>query len=466
MSMIDFDDIAQHFSTGPEATQTKRSRAFVQIMVAGKDVTSKLNPYLMSVMVRDSSALEVDIELDDRDARLDIPPFNSTLQVSMGWTSESMWRVFTGNVVDVEHRFGRKQGGRRMHVHGLGADPSTAVKNPQQGHVGDGAGPGQSQGKQVMFSDAAKQFAGNIGLTASVGATYLSLGRDYWSINNESVMQWFSRHADELGAKWRIEGTNVVFNHVNDFDKPLITARWGDNLLTWVIRPYVARSSWSGGIQRYFEDRTGKWLDVVKKFGLSIPWSGAKSTFALPVPAPNAQIAGQQNIGSADKAYWGSGDGRLIINGEPKAAWNGQVRVIGARPGVDGLYRIFSANHSWSRQGFVTTLEVFPEAGAGVTTQDSIGAQGYGPPAPTAPDETPTTFQERFDSAPASFQDRFGPATVTSQVANADGSTTTFFSDGTIATANGQGTTTLSPNGDEAFTPATPAAPVGAQQSP
>jgi uncharacterized protein len=48
---------------------------------------------------------------------------------------------------------------------------------------------------------------------------------------------------------------------------------------------------------------------------------------------------------------------RILINGEPRAAFRGTVTLIGARPGVDGRYYIAAAEHNYSRQGYVTTLD-------------------------------------------------------------------------------------------------------------
>jgi hypothetical protein len=425
MSMVNWDDIATFaLSPGPDATQTKRIRAYVKIDVDGKDITNRLEPYLISVQIKDGATWQAILELDDRDGRLDIPPINKpqSLQINLGWTSEKMVRVFNGQIIEVEHGFGRKAGGRRMFVHGSGLDQSGMIKSPIRDSIGEGAGPGQSQGStNISFAEAAQKFVAHAGLTISIGPSFQNIVRDYWSINNESPMQWLSHHGSDLGAWWRVEDNNVVFYGVKDFTKPTILARWGDNMIGWKIHPYAARSSWSGSSQQYFEDRTGKWLDVVKKFGLRLPWGAATGVYGLPVPAPNAQIGNQQNQGAMD-ANWMKGHGRIIINGEPQASWGGKAQVIGARPGVDGIYYIETADHSWSRQGYVTTLEVRPDIN---TTTNNIGA-AYGPPVAPA---FPTS------------------ATVINLVRNPDGSVTYYFSDGTITTVSADGITSTSPDG-------------------
>lgn len=410
--------------------QTQRYRAYCKVIVNGINVP--LDTYLMSVLVKDGPVWEATIELDDRDGRLDIPPFNSSLVIYLGWTSESSYRVFNGNISDIEHGFGRKLGGRRMTIHGLGYQQGSAVKTPFQDHAGEGAPPGKMQGDPIMFTEAAQQFAGNAGLTVSVGPSFASTMSDYWSMNNESAMQWFARQADDHGAMSRIEGNNIVFNAMQDFNKPNIRAVWGDNLISWRIRPFAARSIWSGAEQQFYDHMLGQWTKTNSQFSLASPFGGwASAIFKTPNPAPNAQVAQQTIAGAQEKTNMYSGEGRIMINGEPQCSWGGTITIVGARPGVDGTYYIMCADHSWSRQGYVTTCEVVPnpdgDVSAGYTSVPTEGATATAPSTPTSTN----------------------PVVVN----NADGSVTTYFSNGSVSVQNALGTTTINPDGSKDFQP-------------
>lgn len=407
--------------------QTMRYRAYIKVVVDGFDVTNRLDPYLISVLVKDGPEWEATVELDDRNGQLDIPPFEASLDIYMGWTSENSYRVFNGWISDIEHGFGRKLGGRRMTIHGFAYKQSSMVKTPFQDHAGDGAPPGQMQGTPIPFAQAASQFGGNGGISVSAGPTFAGTMRDYWSMNNESAMQWLSRHADELGAWTRIEGNNAIFNGVNDFNKPNIQAVWGNNLISWRIRPFAARSLWAGSRQQYYDHMQGQWTNETKMFGLGTPFGFASAIHQLPTPAPSQEVAQQNTEGDLAKANWISGQGRIMINGEPQASWGGTVTLTGARPGVDGTYYIQCADQAWSRQGYTTTLEVTPNVAGG-----NIGAGGYPNAAPTVP---ATSSQPQI-------------------VNNPDGSVTTFFPNGTVSVQNALGTTTTNPDGSEDFTPA------------
>lgn len=60
-----------------------------QVTLDGQDITSRFNPRLISLklsLYRHEKADELDIELSDDDGKLNIPNFNATLSVSLGWT--------------------------------------------------------------------------------------------------------------------------------------------------------------------------------------------------------------------------------------------------------------------------------------------------------------------------------------------------------------------------------------------
>lgn len=420
------------FFTTPTTGQTKRYRAYCKITINGRDVTDRLDPYLMSVTVRNGSPWEFTIELDDRDGRLEIPPLQATVVIELGWQSEEIYRVFNGYVDDVQHGFGRRLGGRRMFIHGISIDQTTNVKTPYQDHVGEGAPPGKMQGDPVPFAQAMQQFAGNAGMTATVGPSFQSTIRDYWHMGNESIMQWTARHADEMGAWTRIEGTNIVYFAPTEQQAPTINCVWGDNLISWRVHPYAARPLWSGASQQFFDHVKGLWNQLQKQFNLPMPWGGSwsQAITKLPMPAPNSNVAQQQNDGDAEKASAMSGFGRIIINGEPQAAFGGRALMKGARPGVDGGYMIFCAVHTYSRQGFVTTLEVQPDVTAG---SNNIGSQGYS--------GNGVAQQNLEETAQIIAQQTGQPQTIN----NPDGSVTTVYPNGMITIKTAIGTTTINP---------------------
>ena len=158
-----------------------------------QDVTSVLHPYLISVQVIDSlegGQDECHIELDDRNAELQLPPDNVMLQVSLGWAGEGprlpdrgrqsviggqgsitdmpgvlattsekempfggpgMELLFNGWVSEVESGFGRRSGGRRVWITGtsgnvLGLAKETGERSWGEGKAEDTGSKGGAEG--------------------------------------------------------------------------------------------------------------------------------------------------------------------------------------------------------------------------------------------------------------------------------------------------------------------------------
>lgn len=413
MSLTDFfpsisDSLADPFHGDP--VQTKRTKAYCVVEVAGVNVTSALEPFLISVHIVDgANEYQCEIELDDRDGRLPIPALNSPLSVSLGWTAESVIKVWTGLIQDVEHGFGRRQGGRRMWIKGNGGNFMGGVKSQAQDSHGDGAPPGQQEGPGVSLNSVLSSVAGASGLKAVVHGELGSITRDHWSQNNESGMHFVQRLANELGATFRLRGGDSL-----EFTKPgeipsggnagTVICKWGVNLIGYRVRPMAARPSWGGSNQQFFDTKAGQWMSVAKQFGLPNPWALASSVFRLPNPAPNAGVADQHNGGAANQISFG-GDGTIIINGEPRAQMSSVAQIVGVRPGVDGEYLVKNAHHVYSRQGYTTRLHVGPNAsgvGAG-----SISAGYIGVPSPGLGGVAPAT-----PSAPGPGNVTIGPITI------------------------------------------------------
>lgn len=348
--------------------QTNRMRAYVEVIVDGVDITNKIEPFLISVRFRDGKEKDCEIEIDDRDGRLPIPPLYAPLQISLGWAREGLYNLFHGTITDLEHGFGRKQGGRRMWVKGKGLnDVETRFKEPMQDVLGQGAPPGQKQGAMHGLPDWIKQIGKNAGVSTYVNSAFSKFKQDHWQMMGASPMHEFTSLADKFGSMLEFGPNNTVSFLVPGERGVSCRAVWRDNLIGYRVRPWEARTSYGGAQSMSFDNMAGEWLkqftDTAKKaIG---PGIAAVAKGGSPGPQATEQSAGQANEGAGttmDSAS--SGQGRIVINGEPRAQYASMVSLEGVRPGVDGHYHIWIAEHIYSRQGYVTWLDVTPVAKA------------------------------------------------------------------------------------------------------
>jgi phage protein D len=367
--------------------ETLRRKAYCVINVAGIDVTNRLDPHLISVVVilRADMYDEAHIEIDDRDGRLPIPPLYAPVEIALGWEHEGARIIFTGTISDIASSFGRKQGGRRLWVEATSVNPNSGVKEPAQFHLGEGAPPGQQEGQKIPFAQAANEIFGQAGLSVRMSPRGMGVARDYWYAMNESPMHWGLRLARELGMHFRIVGNEAIFTDMDESFGTL-TAKWGEGLISWHIYPFAARGQWGESNTQVYDFAQATWQIIGKAFGgRQAPWSFAEALKTLPHPAPNASVADQDNEGQGENSDSKRGSGHLVINGEPLAKPSMTVEVIGARPGVDGTYNIVEAEHDYSRRGYTTRLEVnqphFSGDGASQYTLPETPAPSSPPPA-------------------------------------------------------------------------------------
>lgn len=370
--------------------QSLYRRAYCKIFIDDgdgmRDVTDAFRPHLISVQVISKLAGPdvCNLELDDRDALLGIPQDETPCNVYLGWAdtgpvvlptpptppgsefgfdpiknqlpfqSGGIYPVFEGQVFSVESGFARRGGGRRLWIEAHSSGMKGDGKSVQKLAMGDGVTP-------VPFSDVMKKFGELTGHTVAMSGSIGDIKRPFW-FASESFYNWGQRMGNELGAHFKVvSGNHAVMVeagtglNVNGDPMPNVSAEWGINLLSWRIKPYVARPQYASAKTTFFDALNGKWLSALKKIGGSVPFGNAAAIAQLPNPAGNSQAADQSNAGTAIGSIRERGTGWVMLNGEPACKAGGRITIIGARPGVDGLYFVKEAEHNWSRKGGFTT---------------------------------------------------------------------------------------------------------------
>ena len=196
---------------------------------------------------------------------------------------------------------------------------------------------------------------------------FSKMKRDYWAQGNSSPMHELTSLGEKLGGIVQFtEGNTVNFfkpgNTPQGGQAPIsCRAVWRDNLIAWRVRPMSARTASAYSNQNWYDSLLGQWKATKQEFNLPQPWGSATSGAQDAAPAATESQSGQDNEAgqtNADASYFGNG--RIVINGEPAARAFTFVQLVGARPGVDGIYYIITAEHQYSRQGYVTWLDVIP----------------------------------------------------------------------------------------------------------
>ena len=170
------------YAKDADTQQSQRRRAYCRVTLNGRDISALVEPFLISLRIADGATdYRCELELDDRDGRLDIPAIGtgSKMTASIGWELESIYKNFDGNVDDVEHS-GSRDTGRHMTVRGNGHNPTNKLKQPTNNYLGAGAPPGQEIGLPIPFMQMAQKVIGAAGGSVSMHPKMAAMKSDYW----------------------------------------------------------------------------------------------------------------------------------------------------------------------------------------------------------------------------------------------------------------------------------------------
>lgn len=359
-----------------------------RVAVDGRDVSAGMRPYLIDIEITDKDGAASDtcsLAFDDTNGQALLPKDGAKVRV---WLRGAL--KFAGTVDSVRSS-GSRGGGRTLKINAKGFDSRGKVKEPQGFHKDDAS-------LEDFFGQAARQ-AGLAGVI--VGGQIGAIARAYWSTDGESFLQLGQRLGREFNATFKVratEGGDMAVLLPRD-QTPLAAVQGivGQNVISWDIEPFKGRKAFRKGKVKYFDRKDAAFKTEEVEFDLDRDLPDATNA----IRATAADQAQARGIGEARKseAAREGGGGTVEMDLTIEAQAEAPFTLSGARPGVDGSYRIVSVRHKASRSGGSTTsLEIKqPQGGAGKDkrkpgtqggTGDGATAAGTGTPS-TAPDTSP-----------------------------------------------------------------------------
>lgn len=339
-------------------------RTICIVTVDGQDVSSNIVPRLINLSVTDkagTSSDTVNITLNDEGGNIILPDDGASIEVQLGDEQGGVATVFRG-VVDEVRSTGSRSPGITLTISGKGFDTKGKPKEPKSKHWDD-----MSLGD--VFSDAA-QMAG-IG-SARVDQELASIQRPYWAMQNESFIHWAERIAREVGGTFKVIDDEAILAKRNGGQSlsgtalSAVRAVYGDNLISWDLAPILGRPRYKKARARWYDTSTAEW----KIRDVQIEDQDAEAEFTSRYPVADDGEAEKTSESRKIDSERGKGGGSVTIDGTADPQPEGTVVVVGARPGIDGTYRIDTVNQNFSRSsGWTTRLDVKqPQGEAG---QDS-----------------------------------------------------------------------------------------------
>ena len=334
--------------------------AIYRVVVDGHDISNLLNPILLKLRVHDAAGTASDtanIDIDDSNGRIAFPRDGAYMAIDLGWRSSGIARVFEGTVDDVKSRGARGEG-RTLHITAKSADTKAKTKQHREKHW-------ETKTLGAVMQDAARL----AGIDMLVDPALASIERDWWGMSAESFLHFGHRIAREVGGTFKVFGRRAILAKrngglsVSGAALSTVTARWGVNLINWDIAPVVGRPRFNKVRARWYDVKAAKWQE--ETVDVEDPAAQAEATARFTKPSRDEAKRTAQNGKTASERN--KGEGAVRIDGNVMAQPEGTCLVVGARPGIDGIYRIDVVDHELSRSdGFTTSLSLKqPQGDAG-----------------------------------------------------------------------------------------------------
>lgn len=322
-------------------------QALFRVVVSGKDISSAIAPIGIRISIRLGSGSETDtaqIELRDEAPFMIFPRRGVAIEISLTDAVGSAI-VFRGKVDGVGSRGGRA--GRTLTISAKGADVAGDTAEPRDRHWDDAT-------LATVLDDAARD-AGLDG--AKVDPAFASDPHDYVAQQGESFLAFGQRLAREVGGTFKVVGGRAYLMRrgggatASGKALPTIVAEYGVNLVDWDIAPDIGRAAVGSAGVRVYNPSTGEFETVEA----ASPKGRKGRKHRTRWPAHSASHARRRAHADATEADRNAGGGSVAFLGDVRARPEGVVIIKGARPGIDGAYRMKTVEHSLDRGGGTAT---------------------------------------------------------------------------------------------------------------
>lgn len=342
-------------------------RAYCKVYMNGQDLTSKLDPVLLSVRINDKKfgASTASMTLDDAYGKIPSPPDGSRCSITLGWPDEGSPKVFNGVLSNVVS-YAQRPSGRLLDVEFTSYDMGSDGKSTVRMNFGSGKDNPDGNAEDIPFSKVAKALAEKAGIkNFNVAPSLADVKRKYWNVANETPLGALERFARELGGSFKVdsEGGGIADPKSNQAaDGTPLTSNVclvGQNVLAWRIIPSVRRAQW-GSLWHGFFDRDKAASQVESDNPLSaFGFGGVQAKRMGPFPTNDKDMAKTSAKADAYTSVAKRGTGWTVVDGMPTAAAGGKFDLNGYKPGVDGLYTGEEVEHSYFRGGgFISRIDV------------------------------------------------------------------------------------------------------------
>jgi hypothetical protein len=314
-----------------------------KITADSKDITDLLNGRLLSLVITDEIGLVSDsltLELDDRDAGLEIPPRGAELEVFLGYDELYPMGRFIADEAELK------------------SPPATMIitaraSNSAFRDMGAFKSPRSHSWKNLTLTDIVQTIAKRYGLQASIATEYNGIAVKHIDQTAESDSAFIQRLAADYGASVRVAGGQLLFieplsgKFPDGTPMPVIPIK-ADEIIAYQMR-LAERGKYGKVIAKYHDFSAAEEKQV--SVGGESPIYTLRDTFTSEA---HATARAKQKLAEIQQ-----GTHKIVLDliGNPLLAAESIINLPNVRPEIGGRWIVETAKHRLNDAGFKTTLE-------------------------------------------------------------------------------------------------------------
>lgn len=311
-----------------------------KIMAAGANITPQIKDRLISLRISDEAGTKSDmleVTLDDRDGRVEIPLPGAPILVMLGYSETGIMPMglFTADEVTVS------------------APPAQIIIRAKAAHLGGSIKEQKTRSwDKKTIGEIVDTIAGEHKLTPKVAEPFKAIKYEHIDQTDESDIHFLSRIGRDHDALVSVKGgallfmargTGLTVSGLSMLPRPV----WSKDAASWTMT-FATRENW-GSV-------TAQWHDTASAARKEVKAGDAQPTYKLRHIYSSEQEAQQAADAKLTETKRGNDTFEVVIPGDPLIAAGGRIVTLGFRPGVDGLWSVKSVAHELSTSGFITKI--------------------------------------------------------------------------------------------------------------
>lgn len=312
-----------------------------KILANQQDITNTIRDRLLSLRITDEAGNQsdtVDLQLDDRDAKIQWPSHGAELEISLGTNQNQLTRMGLYTVDDIEH----SGPPNTITIRGKAADMRASIKAPKT-RSWDG----------ITLGALVQTIAGEHGLSAKISEQLALIAIEHIDQSNESDLHLLTRLARQYGAVSKPVAGFLVF-----VSKGEAKSANGQQLpLVEIPKHQISRHRMTQAERGKYQSVKAYWHNNDTAEKQSVLVGDGEPVFAIRHTYNDAQEATRAASAKLQSLLRGTATLSLTLLGRPELQAEGKFRIAGIRDPVDGEWVINRVEHQLDSSGLQTRCD-------------------------------------------------------------------------------------------------------------